>query len=79
MRLEWLSVLFSNLISFFRAIIIGSFIFAFVNFTFFGGSFEIALINMVFSIGLLMFVKDHTRELVNSFVMLLKNGDDEID
>lgn len=79
MRLEWLRVLFSNLISFFRAIIIGSFIFAFVNFTFFGGSFEIALINMVFSIGLLMFVKDHTRELVNSFVMLLKNGDDEID
>lgn len=72
-------MLFSNLISFFRAVIIGSFIFAFVNFTFFGGSFEIALINMVFSIGLLMFVKDHTRELVNSFVMLLKNGDDEID
>jgi len=68
-------MLLGRIIAIFRLVILLTFIFAFINFTFLNGSFQTTLVNMVFSIGLLMVVKDPTSDLVRSFIMLLESDD----
>jgi len=68
-------VLLSKLIAIFRLLILISFVVSFLNFTFLDGSFQITMVNMVFSLGLLLVVRDPASDLLKSFVMLLESDD----
>ena len=68
-------MLLSKLIAIFRLLILISFVVSFLNFTFLDGSFQITMVNMVFSLGLLLVVRDPASDLLKSFVMLLESDD----